>query len=330
MHIFIPGGAGYVGSKLVPKLLSLGHEVTVYDLFLYGDDIFSSIEHHPKLHLVKADIREKVALDLAMHGCDAVIHLACISNDPSFELNPKLGKSINYDSFEPLVVLAKKNGIRRFIFASSSSVYGIKKEANVTEDMSLEPLTDYSKYKAMCEDILMKYADDTFICTVIRPATVCGFAPRQRLDVIVNILTNHAYNKGAIQVTGGAQLRPNIHIDDMVDAYICVLEAEEEKVQKKIYNAGYYNHSVDALADIVHSKVSPRRDVLINKIPTSDPRSYHISSEKIEKELGFKPKKTIEDAVEDLVDAFEQGKIPNSLEDKKYYNIQTMKALQIT
>lgn len=330
MHVFVAGGAGYVGSKLVPKLLEEGYEVTVYDLFLYGEDIFSEIKENQKLHLVKADLRERVALDLSMQGCDAVIHLACISNDPSFELNPKLGKSINLDSFEPFVQIAKKNGIKRFIYASSSSVYGIKEEANVTEDMTLEPLTDYSKFKAECERILLRYADDSFICTILRPATVCGYAPRQRLDVIVNILTNHAYNKGKIKVTGGTQLRPNIHIDDMVRAYLEVLKAPEDKVQKEIFNVGYDNHSVDRLAHIVKEQVAKSKDVEIEKESTDDLRSYHVSSEKIAKKLGFKPKHTIEDAVDSLVDAFEKGKLPDSMEDKKYFNIKTMKAIKLT
>lgn len=328
MHIFVAGGAGYVGSKLVPALIKEGHEVTVYDLFLYGEDIFQDLHNHPKLHLVKADIRERVALDLAMHGCDAVIHLACISNDPSFELNPALGKSINLDSFEPLVQIAKKNGIHRFIFASSSSVYGVKKELNVTEDISLEPLTDYSRFKAECESILMRYADENFICTVLRPATVCGYAPRQRLDVIVNILTNHAVNKGKITVTGGSQLRPNIHIDDMVRAYLHVLKSPQEKVQGKIFNVGYHNHSVNDLASLVQKEVSKKKEVAIEQIPTNDLRSYHVSSEKIEKELGFKPIYSIEDAVSQLMEAFEAGKLKDP-EDKKYYNIKTMKAVQL-
>jgi nucleoside-diphosphate-sugar epimerase len=272
MHVFIPGGAGYVGSRLVPTLLDKGYSVTVVDLFLYGENVF---EAHPRLTQVKADIRDLKAMERALKGCDAVIHLACISNDPSFELNPTLGRSINLDCFEPFVELAKKQGVERFIYASSSSVYGVKSEANVTEDMSLEPLTDYSLFKAECEKILLKYASDDFICTVIRPATVCGYAPRQRLDVIVNILTNLAYNTGKIKIMGGGQMRPNIHIEDMVRAYLQILEAPKELVQKEIFNAGYHNHTVMDLGKMVQKVVGKKKPVELIIEPTNDNRSYH-------------------------------------------------------
>ncbi|MCB1107758.1 MAG: NAD-dependent epimerase/dehydratase [Chlamydiia bacterium] len=330
MHVFIPGGAGYVGSLLVPALLNAGHAVTVYDLFLYGEEVFDSIKSHPKLTLVKGDIRDLSKMEDALHGCDSVIHLACISNDPSFELNPNLGKSINLDPFEPFVQLAKKKGIQRFIYASSSSVYGVKDVPNVTEDMELHPLTDYSKFKAECEKILLKYKADDFTCCILRPATVCGYAPRQRLDVVVNILTNLAYNTGKIKVMGGDQLRPNIHIQDMVRAYLHVLEAPSENIQGEIFNVGYHNHSVQELGTIVQTTVGKKKVVDLEQIPTNDNRSYHVSSEKISTKLGFIPKYTIQDAVDGLIEAFEQGKLPNSLEDKRYFNIKTMKAVNLT
>jgi nucleoside-diphosphate-sugar epimerase len=329
MRICIPGGAGYVGSRLVPELIKLGHEVVVLDLYLYGDDVFKDLKGNPKLTEIKADNRNLQAVEKSLKGCDAVIHLACISNDPSFELNPDLGKSINLDAFEPFVKLAKKHKIKRFIFASSSSVYGVKDVPNVTEDMALEPLTDYSKFKAECEKILFKYLSDDFICTVIRPATVCGYAPRQRLDVVVNILTNLAYNNGKIKVTGGSQMRPNIHIEDMVRAYLHVLESPKEKIQGEIFNAGYHNHTVLDLGKMVQKIVGKKRPVDLVVEPTNDNRSYHVSSEKIAKKLGFKPKFTIENAVEDLVKAFEAGKLPDSLAADRYFNIKTMKALQL-
>nr|NGX32216.1 UDP-glucose 4-epimerase [Candidatus Anoxychlamydiales bacterium] len=316
MKIFVPGGAGYVGSKLIPALLKKDYEVVVYDLFLYGERVFDELENKSNLTLIKADIRDLDKIEKAVQGCDAVIHLACISNDPSFELNPELGKSVNLDSFEPLVKICKKHNVKRFIYASSSSVYGIKKEKNVTEDMSLEPLTDYSKFKVLCEKILLSNIDDDFIGTVIRPATVCGYAPRQRLDVIVNILTNHAYNNGKIKVIGGSQLRPNIHVDDMVRAYISVLEAPKEKVQGETFNAGYQNFSVLEISEMVKNIVSKKRKVEMEVVPTNDNRSYHISSEKIEKQLGFKAKYTINDAVESLMEAFEQKKLKDSLRNK--------------
>lgn len=330
MKICIPGGAGYVGSKLVPELLKQGHEVKVLDLYLYGDAGFHSLGAEKKnLTEIRGDIRDPESVSRSLEGCDAVIHLACISNDPSFELNPDLGKSINFDAFEPFVVEAKKQGIRTFIFASSSSVYGVKSTPNVTEEMSLEPLTDYSKYKAACEEVLFRYMDDQFVCTVLRPATVCGYAPRQRLDVVVNILTNLAFHKGKIKVMGGNQMRPNIHINDMVRAYLWVLNMPKEKIQGEIFNVGYHNHTVEGLAEMVRAIVEKKRPVEVLFEPTEDSRSYHVSSEKIAQKLGFFPQFSIEDAVEGLVTAFEQGLLPNSLEDPRYFNIQTMKQLEL-
>ena len=210
--ILVVGGAGYVGSALVPKLLDLGHDITVFDLMIYGERV---LDDRKKLKKIHGDIRQIDLLSKIIPGHDVVLHLACISNDPSFELNPTLGKSINYDAFEPLVKISLKSKINRFIYASSSSVYGIKKEKNVTEDMKLEPLTDYSKFKAQCEMILNNYSSDDFTTTTIRPATVCGYAPRQRLDVVMNIFANNAYHKKEISVFAGSQLRPNINIEDM-------------------------------------------------------------------------------------------------------------------
>jgi len=329
MHVFIPGGAGYVGSLLVPALLDAGYAVTVYDLFLYGEDVFDSIKDRSKLTLEKGDVRDLKQMEKALNDCDSVIHLACISNDPSFELNPKLGKSINLDPFEPFVQIAKRKGVKRFIYASSSSVYGVKKVENVTEEMELCPLTDYSKFKGECEKILLSHQSKDFICSIFRPATVCGYAPRQRLDVVVNLLTNLAYHTGKIKVMGGDQLRPNIHIQDMVRAYLHVLKAPAEKIQGEVFNIGYHNHSVLSLGKIVKKSVEKKKRVQIETFPTNDNRSYHVSSKKIEDQLGFVPKYTIEDAVSGLVDAFSKGKLPNSLEDKRYFNIKTMKAINL-
>ena len=323
-NIFITGGAGYVGAVLAPRLLDEGCRVTVLDLMIYGDTVLTP---HPNLSIVKGDIRDRKMLEKVLPGHDAVIHLACISNDPSFELNPELGKSINLDAFRPLVEASRDVGIRRFIYASSSSVYGIKEELDVHEDMILEPLTDYSRFKADCEQILIDLQTPDFVGVTIRPATVCGYSPRQRMDVVVNILTNLAYHKREIAVFGGEQLRPNIHIQDMVESYITVLNASDQQVSGKIYNAGYENQSVRELAETVRSVIG--EDVKLIVTHTDDNRSYHISSEKIYKELGFRATHTIRDAVEDLVRAFESDKLPDSLNDEIYFNIRRMQSVAL-
>jgi nucleoside-diphosphate-sugar epimerase len=322
--IFITGGAGYVGAVLVPHLLKNGYGVTVLDLMIYGENV---LPKHPNLNAVKGDIRDQALLKKLISGHDAVIHLACISNDPSFELNPDLGKSINLDAFRPLVEISKNSGVDRFIYASSSSVYGIKDEPNVHEEMELEPLTDYSQFKADCEKILAEYQADEFTTVTIRPATVCGYSPRQRLDVVVNILTNLAYHKREISVFGGDQLRPNIHIADMVEAYMVLLNADKEKIAGKIFNAGYENQPVSKIAETVKNVVG--EDVKLITTPSNDNRSYHISSKKIKDEIGFETTHTIRDAVEDLCAAFNKGLLPNSLDDEMYFNIKRMQNLEL-
>lgn len=322
-NVLVTGGAGYVGSALVPKLLAAGHGVTVLDLYLYGKDVLDDVRGHENLREVEGDLRDNSVVEDALAGCDAVIHLACISNDPSYDLDPDLGKSINFDAFRPLVQMSKAAGVKRFIYASSSSVYGIKEDAEVTEDLPLEPLTDYSKFKALCEEVLEDERAPGFVTCTVRPSTVCGYAPRQRLDVIVNILTNHAVNRGRIRVFGGSQKRPNIHIDDMADLYLFLLQQSDDKIDGGIYNAGYENHTLMELAEIVKKVVGD--DLPIDVEPTDDLRSYHVSSEKMRNELGFEPSHSIEDAVRGLVDAFENGRLPNSMDDPQYFNINLMK-----
>lgn len=324
--VLVTGGAGYVGAVLVPKLIDAGYHVRVLDTYWYGHEALQAVADHPGLTQVVGDIRDRRALERVLTGCDAVIHLACISNDPSFDLDPELGRSINYDAFSPLVDLSIDSGVKRFVYASSSSVYGVKREENVTEELPLEPLTDYSKYKAMCEEVLLNKRAPGFTPLILRPATVCGYSPRLRLDLTVNILTNHAYTNRVIRVFGGEQMRPNIHIDDVADLYVRSLQWPDEMIDGRIYNAGYHNYRVREIAEKVRAIVGD--DVRIVTTPTDDHRSYHISSDKIKRELGFEARHTIEDAVRDLAAAFQTGKIPDSMRDARYYNIKTMQHRQ--
>jgi nucleoside-diphosphate-sugar epimerase len=327
-QVLVTGGAGYVGSVLVPKLLAADYRVKVLDLYLYGERVLDSVRENPRLQQIKGDIRDRALLEKSLAGCDAVIHLACVSNDPSFELDPELGKSINFDAFAPLVEMARDSGVQRFIFASTSSVYGIKEEDNVTEDLPLKPLTDYSKYKALCEDVLQEYQGPDFTTVTIRSATVCGYSPRLRLDLTVNILTNHAINRGTITVFGGEQKRPNIHIEDITDLYVDLLRRPGSQIAGKVWNAGYENHRVKEIAEMVRNVVGPERVKIVTS-PTDDHRSYHISSEKIRRDLGFVARRSLDDAIRDLSTAFQSGQVPNAMDDMRYYNVKTMQAVQL-
>ncbi len=329
--VLVTGGGGYVGAVLVPKLLARGYRVRVLDLFLFGEDVLPWA--HPCLERITGDVRDRDAVRRALHGSQAVIHLACISNDPSFELNPELSKSINHDAFEPLVVMAKMTGVERFIYASTSSVYGVSEALEVTEDHPLVPLTDYNKYKGLCEPILLDYQSGDFIPTIIRPATVCGYSPRQRLDLTVNILTNLAVNNHIITVFGGTQKRPNIHIDDITDLYVELLERPTEQVAGQTFNVAYENHTVADLAEMVRRVVGRELPDIgpigLETSPSNDLRSYHVSSAKIRRELGWAPRRSVEDAIVDLCSAFRAGKLPNSLTDKRYYNVKAIQASRL-
>ncbi len=329
--ILVTGGAGYVGAVLIPKLLKKGYKVKVLDLYTYGEDVFDDVKDKSNLEEIKGDICDQLLIKTALQNCDAVIHLACISNDPSFELNPGLSRKVNFEAFEPLVKISKESGVKRFIYASTCSVYGVSDAENVTEDHPLLPITDYNKYKGLCEPVLFKYQSDDFTTVVIRPATVCGYSPRQRFDLTVNILTNHAYNNNHILVFGGRQERPNLHIEDMTDLYCLLLELPDEKIAGKTYNAGYQNRSVGDIAQIVRRVMAEecpeRPEITVETKPSDDIRSYRISSEKIKRELNFIPRHTIEDAVRDLIKAFKAGKFQDSMNNIRYYNIKILKAL---
>jgi len=326
--VLVTGGAGYVGSLLVPQLLSHGYEVTVLDLFLYGDEVFPGFERHRGLRKIKGDIRDAALVKDAVAGQDAVIHLACISNDPSFELDPGLGKSINYDAFRPLVRAVKEAGVKRFVNASSSSVYGVKSEPEVTEDLSLEPITDYGKYKMMCETTLAEERDPALTTVSVRPASLMGYAPRQRLDLTVNILTTHAVLNNKITVFGGEQQRPNLHIDDMIDLYRLLLELPSERIDGKVFNVNSENETVMGLAERVRAALG--LDIPIERTETKDNRSYRTSAARLASELGFVPRKTIEDATRELAGALASGLLPDALTDERYYNVKRMKSVKLS
>lgn len=300
----------------------------VLDLFLFGEDVLP--RDNPALEWVKGDIRNQELLRQVLPDADAVIHLACISNDPSFELNPALSKSINYDAFEPLVAISKQSKVQRFIYASTSSVYGVSDAPEVTEEHPLVPLTDYNKYKGLCEPILLKYQSPDFTTVILRPATVCGYSPRLRLDLTVNILTNLAVNSRKITIFGGAQKRPNIHVDDIAELYRDLLEIPAERIAGQTFNAAYQNHTVAQLGEMVRSVVSCKMpelgQIAVETTTSNDLRSYHVSSKKIKRELGWAPQRTVEDAIMDLCKAFRNGNIPNSLTDIRYYNVKTIQA----
>jgi nucleoside-diphosphate-sugar epimerase len=329
-HVLITGGAGYVGSLLTPQLLDLGYKVTVYDMLYYGDHFLPP--DNERLQVIKGDIRDATKVGEACKGVDTVINLGCISNDASFELDEHLSTSVNLDAFEPMVIAAKKAGVKRFIYASSSSVYGVSDAPDVTEEHPLVPLTLYNKYKGMCEPLLFKHQSADFVCVTIRPATLCGYAPRQRLDLSVNILTNHAINAGKITVFGGSQLRPNLHVQDMVDIYKLLLEATSEKIAGEIFNVGFMNMSIMDIAKlakkVVEEQFPEKGEIPLVITPSDDLRSYHVNSDKVTRVLGFKPKHSVEDAIRDLCVAFKNGKLPGSMSDDIYFNVRRMKALK--
>ena len=328
--ILITGGAGYVGSMLTEILLSKGYNVIIYDTCYFGTDHLP--KDNIKLKLIKADIRDTETFKKACTDVDVVIHLACISNDPSFELDENLSKSINYDCFEPMVIAAKSKKVKRFIYASSSSVYGVSDKDNVTEDHPLVPLTLYNKFKGLCEPLLIKHLDNNFNGVVIRPATVCGYSSRCRLDLSVNILTNLAINNKFITVFGGEQRRPNLNIKDMCRLYELLLEIDDQQIHKQIFNVGYQNNKIIDLAQIVKEVVMNKMNydnIQIDVSDSDDKRSYHINSDKITKFTGFKPSYSIEDAVESLCDAFKNGQLKDTLNNLNYSNVKTMQKLNV-
>ena len=329
--VFITGGGGYCGTRLVHELLKKKYKVTVYDTFYYGN--FLKTINNKNLNIIKGDIRNRKLLKRKCKNHEIFIHLACISNDVSFDLDENLSTSINYDAFEPMVKIAKKNGIKRFIYASTSSVYGLSKKKNVTENHPLIPITLYNKYKADCEPILLKHTDNKFTGVIFRPATVCGYSPRQRLDLTINILTNHAFHKNQISVFGGKQFRPNLHIKDYCRAVILLMKSPKKKVQNEIFNVGYQNFKVKELAlkvkKVVERKSKYKSKIKILYTKSKDIRSYRINSDKIHKKLNFKPIYSLENAISELYSVFKKKLLKNKLNRDIYFNVDRLKNLKI-
>lgn len=307
--ILVTGGCGYVGTLLTHSLLEKGHEVVVYDIQWFG----SFLEENPRLSVIKGDVRDIEAVP--MEGVDVVFHLANIANDPCSDLNSKLNWEVNALATMRLVEKAIDNKVAQFVYASSGSVYGVKEEDEVTEDLSLVPISDYNKTKMVSERVLLSYQDQIAL-QIVRPATVCGYSPRMRLDLSVNILTSLALKNGKITVFGGDQTRPNIHIKDMVRVYHHFLDNPDVR---GIYNAGFENVSIMDIAKRVQAKVSS--EIVVSE--SNDPRSYRLSSKKL-LATGFEPKYGIEDAIDELKRLWEAGELAD---EERFYNIKTMMAL---
>lgn len=306
--LLVTGACGYKGSVLVPKLLAQNYKVVALDIQWFGN----FLPNHPNLTVLKHDIRD--VSDINLNGIDAIIHLASVANDPCGDLDPKLTWEISALATMQLADHAVRKGIKHFIYASSGSVYGVKDEEQVTEDLSLEPISEYNKTKMVSERVLLSYADNMTV-QIIRPATVCGMSPRMRLDVAVNMLTVQAIKNGEITVFGGDQSRPNIHIDDITDLYVFLVENPQVK---GVFNAGFENITIAEIATIVAKRTGAK----IITTPSNDPRSYRVNSNKL-LATGFKPKKTVEIAIEEIIAAYQEG---NLIDKDQWYNLKWMQA----
>ncbi|MBI2374932.1 MAG: NAD-dependent epimerase/dehydratase family protein [Deltaproteobacteria bacterium] len=325
-HILVTGGAGYIGSILVPKLLELGHRVRVFDAFCFGEEGLSSVRESPRLELVRGDVRDPAAVESALRGVDHVIHLAAIANDPCSELDPELTRAVNGEAAERLMRFAKAAGVRRFLYASSASVYGIKDTEDVTEDLPLEPITVYAETKVQGERVLASLVDDEFVGVAVRAATVCGYSPRLRLDLTINILTHAALTKREILVFGGNQMRPNVHVQDLAGFYIGLLDQPAEKVRGRAFNVVQSNASVMGLAELVQRELLPRvGEIPIRVVPSGDLRSYHLSGERARRELGYVAEISLGQAVRELAGAISDGRVPDA-SSPVYRNVEHMKA----
>ena len=306
MRILVTGGCGYKGHVLVPKLLARGYEVIAFDLQWFGN----YLAPHKNLSVIRGDVRHIDTIPL--NGVDCIIHLSSIANDPCGDLNPQLTWEVSALATMQLADQAKRLGIKRFIYASSGSVYGVKEELQVTEELDLKPISEYNKTKMVGERVLLSYKDD-MVVQIVRPATVCGCSPRMRLDVSVNLLTMQALSKGKITVFGGDQVRPNIHIDDITDLYLHLIDHPEIT---GVYNAGFENISIMDIAKMVTQYIP----VEITVTPSNDPRSYRINSDKL-LATGFRPKKTVSDAIREIIEKHRAGELQD---EDRYYNLRWM------
>lgn len=323
--ILVTGGFGYVGSRLTPFLLDKGFQVRVIDLCLYGKYGLDALtpEQKKNLEFVQKDIRDPAAVDEALQGIDTVIHLAAISNDPTGDVDERLTRQTNFDAVGLLLAKAKENGVRRFINASSSSVFGIKNDADVTEVLEPEPLTFYSKYKMLSEWLVQSASSEKFCTVNIRPATICGFSPRQRFDLTVNKLTADAIKKKKITVHGGEQRRPNVGMQDMINLYALLIDTPSELINGRTFNFGFENHKVIDIAKLIQTQLKDL-GVSIDVTATTDNRDYHISSKKILDVLKYKPVSSIANEVANLRQVLERGVFPD-IDAPQYYNMKTMK-----
>ncbi|MEM4360248.1 MAG: SDR family oxidoreductase [Candidatus Bilamarchaeaceae archaeon] len=325
-NVLVTGGAGYVGSVLVTKLLQLNYYVRTLDIYYFGYRSLSHLRGHLYFDELLGDIRDEPLVVNATSEIDCIIHLACISNDPSFDLDPSLGKSINYDAFLMLFSIIKARGVKLIIFASTSSVYGIKYSELVDEECRPNPLTDYSKFKYYCERILLTSSTDKLYSIIVRSATVCGYSPRMRLDLVPNLFINQACARSELLICGGYQFRPLIHINDITDLYISLLSTSWKNLSGKILNVGYINFSVEDLAEVIISQISYCY-VDVKKVDTSDIRSYRLCSNYIKSVLNWSARFTLNQSIYQLKDKINSNLFVNTSNDINYYNIKRMSVI---
>jgi nucleoside-diphosphate-sugar epimerase len=330
MKVLVTGGMGYVGSRLCPHLLAAGHEVRALDLGLYGEAGLRALEEDDawsvwqnRFEWVRGDIRDPECVRKSLEGVDAVIHLAAISNDPTGELDEVLTRQVNFDAVGLLLCIAKQSGVRRFINASSSSVFGIKDVSDVVESLEPEPITSYSRNKMMAEWLVLSARMPGFVTVNVRPATICGYSPRQRFDLTVNKLTADAIRKGVITVHGGQQRRPNVSMTDMINLYGILLEVDDERIDGRTFNFGFENHPIIEIAELIRDELSDL-DVRIDRTEVFDQRDYHIASHSLLEALSYEPVSSIAGAVAELRHCLlDEGLFPD-IDAKEHYNLEVM------